>query len=306
MKKLACLGLSSVLALLTIGSVTMGSAQDVNISGSSTVYPIAVAMADEFNVETGIEVSVVSSGSSSGLKAMCNGEVPIANASRAIKQKDYDICAENDLAPEDIIELKIGLDAMTVAVNPENDWMSCLDYEQLASIWQASDSASMWNEFVDNGPEDEIALYGPSTASGTYGYFVEEVLEGIYGDDANHTTDYFPTEDDAVIVDLVSKDENALLYVGLAYYIENEDELKALEIDGGDGCVAPSAEAATDGSYPLSRPLFMYVNSNRIDDPGVLEYLEFVLSEDMREIITDVGYAALSDEEYEEAIEKLQ
>jgi len=301
MKKIAI-----ILCLVLSGAITLSVAQDVNISGSSTVYPIAVAMADEFNVETGIEVSVVSSGSSSGLKAMCNLEVPIANASRAIKQKDWDICAENGLEPEDIIELKVGLDAMTVAVNPENDWISCMDYEQLASVWQASDSASSWLDFVDEGPSSEIALYGPSTASGTYGYFVEEVLEGVYGDDANHTTDYFPTEDDAVIVDLVSKDKDALLYVGLAYYIENEDELKAIEIDGGEGCVAPSADAATDGSYPLSRPLFMYVNANLLDEPGVREYLEFVLSEDLREIITEVGYAALSDDEYDEAIDKLQ
>ena len=277
----------------------------VDIAGSSTVYPIAVAMADEFNIETGIEVSVVSSGSSSGLKSMCEGDVPIANASRAIRDSDYDICAENGIAREDVIELKVGLDAMTVAVNPNNDWIDCMNYEQLASIWQESENTSTWVDFVDGGPLAEIALYGPSTASGTYGYFVEEVLETVYGDEASHTTDYFPTEDDAVIVDLVSKDENALLYVGLAYYIENQDDLKAVNIDGGEGCVAPSAQAATDGTYPLSRPLFMYVNANRLGETGVKDYLEFVLDADQREIITEVGYAALSDAEYDEAIAKL-
>jgi len=283
-------------------------AQEVNIAGSSTVYPIAVAMADEFNIETGIEVSVVSSGSSSGLKSMCEGDVPIANASRAIKDKDYAICEENGIAKEDVIELKVGLDAMTVAVNPSNDWLQCMTYDTLAAIWQDQEGTNTWQDITGNAdaPSAEIALYGPSTASGTYGYFVEEVLETIYGEEASHTTDYFPTEDDAVIVDLVGKDENALLYVGLAYYLENDDSLKALEIDGGEGCVAPSAEAATDGSYPLSRPLFMYVNANRLDESGVQDYLEFVLDEDQRELITEVGYAALSEDEYEEALDKLQ
>lgn len=296
--------MKKLIALLVV-TLTFTYAQNVDIAGSSTVYPIAVAMADEFNIETGIEVSVVSSGSSSGLKSMCEGDVPIANASRAIRDSDYAICEENGIAKEDVIELKVGLDAMTVAVNPANDWVSCMTYDQLGSIWQDGADTSTWVDFADGGPLAEIALYGPSTASGTYGYFVEEVLETVYGDDASHTTNYFPTEDDAVIVDLVSKDENALLYVGLAYYLENSDALKAIEIDGGEGCVAPSAAAATDGSYPLSRPLFMYVNKNRLGEAGVLEYLEFVLDADQREIITEVGYAALSDAEYDEALAKL-
>lgn len=304
MKKIALL-----LCLVLSGVVTLASAQDVNITGSSTVYPIAVAMADEFNIETGIEVSVVSSGSSTGLKALCSGDVPIANASRHIKEKDYLICDENDIAREDIIELQIGLDALTVAVNPDNDVVSCLDYDQLASIWQNEAGIKNWIDVIDTAPEkSEIKLYGPSTASGTYGFFVEEVLEGVYGDETSHTVDYFPTEDDAVIVELVSENEFSLLYVGLAYYLENEDSLKALEIDGGEdeGCVGPSAEAATDGSYPLSRPLFMYVNKNMLSDNGVAEFLEFVLSEDFRDIITEVGYAALSDEAYEVALESIQ
>lgn len=297
--------MKKIIALLSV-FVAFAYAQDVNIAGSSTVFPIAVAMADEFNIETGIEVSVVSSGSSAGIKSMCEGDVPIANASRAIRDSDYEICAANGIAREDVIELKVGLDAMTVAVNPNNDWVECMDYDTLASIWQQNDNTKLWVDVVDNAPLSEIALYGPSTASGTYGYFVEEVLETVYGDDANHTTNYFPTEDDSVIVNLVGEDENALLYVGLAYYIENTDSLKALSIDGGEGCVAPSAEAATEGTYPLSRPLFMYVNANRLGELGVTEYLEFVLDADQREIITEVGYAALSDAEYDEALAKIQ
>lgn len=294
-------------SVLTLSFLTLGSAQDVNITGSSTVYPIAVAMADEFNIETGIEVSVVSSGSSTGLKALCSGDVPIANASRHIKEKDYLICDENDISRDDIIELPIGLDALTVAVNPENEVTSCLDYEQLASIWQNESGIKNWTDVFDDAPEkSEIKLYGPSTASGTYGFFVEEVLEGVYGDEASHSVDYFPTEDDAVIVELVSENKYSLLYVGLAYYLENEDSLKALEIDGGEGCVAPSGETATDGSYPLSRPLFMYVNKNMLADEGVFDFLEFVLSEDFRDIITEVGYATLSDEMYEEALELIE
>jgi len=291
--------------ILAVLCLTFANAQ-VNISGSSTVYPVAVAMADEFNIETGIEVSIVSSGSSAGIKSMCEGDVPIANASRAIRDSDYEICEANGIAREDVIELRIALDAMTVAVNPNNDWVECMDYETLASVWQQSDSGNLWADVVDGGPLSEISLYGPSTASGTYGYFVEEVLEGVYSDEASHTTDYFPTEDDAVIVNLVGEDENALLYVGLAYYLENDDSLKALGIDGGEGCVVPSADAATDGSYPLSRPLFMYVNRNLLGETGVKDFLEFVVNEDQREIITEVGYAALGEEEYAEDLAKLQ
>lgn len=302
MKKIALL-----LCLVLSAVVTPASAQGVNITGSSTVYPIAVAMADEFNIETGIEVSVVSSGSSTGLKALCSGDVPIANASRHIKEKDYLICDENDISRDDIIELPIGLDALTVAVNPDNEVTTCLDYEQLASIWQNESGIKNWIDIIDDAPEkSEIKLYGPSTASGTYGFFVEEVLEGVYGEDASHTIDYFPTEDDAVIVELVSENKYSLLYVGLAYYLENDDSLKALEIDGGEGCVAPSGESATDGSYPLSRPLFMYVNKTMLADEGVYEFLEFVLSEDFRDIITEVGYATLSEEMYEAALESIE
>ncbi len=292
--------------IILVGLLVAFANAQVNIAGSSTVFPVAVAMADEFNIETGIEVSIVSSGSSAGIKTMCEGEVPIANASRPIRDSDYEICAENGIAREDVIELRIGLDALTVGVNPNNDWLECMDYETLASIWQENDTTDLWVDIADNGPLTEIALYGPSTASGTYVYFIEEVLETVYGDEASHTTDYFPTEDDAVIVDLVSKDENALLYVGLAYYLANSDSLKAVAIDGGEGCVLPSSEAATDGTYPLSRPLFMYVNKNRLAETGVKAYLEFVLNPDQREIITEVGYAALGEEEYAEGLAKLQ
>ncbi len=292
--------------VILIGLLLAFANAQVNISGSSTVFPVAVAMADEFNIETGIEVSVVSSGSSAGIKSMCEGDVPIANASRAIRDSDYEICAENGIAREDVIELRIALDAMTVAVNPNNDWVECMDYSTLASVWQESDASNLWVDIVDGAPLTEISLYGPSTASGTYGYFVEEVLETVYGDEASHTTNYFPTEDDAVIVNLVSEDENALLYVGLAYYVENSDALKAVAIDGGEGCVLPSSEAATDGTYPLSRPLFMYVNRNRLGETGVKDFLEFVINEDQREIITEVGYAALGEEEYAEDLAKLQ
>ena len=288
--------------------VSAALAQDVTIAGSSTVYPISLSMAEEYAIESGFDVAVESTGTGGGFTRFCAGETAINNASRPIEDDEYEECAANGIAAEDIIEIPVAFDALTVAVNPEEDFVQCLDYEQLGQIWQDDNSGpAVWSDIIEGGPEEEISLYGPSTGSGTLDYFVEEVLEGVYGEEANHTADYFPSEEDDVLAENVAQDPYGLVYLGYAYYASDPERLKALEISGEDGqCVSPSVETIEDNTYPLSRPLLIYVNRQMMNDSEALRgFVEFYLSEDSREFISDTGYALLDDSTYEEGLGSL-
>ena len=290
--------LLSLLALLTF---TVAAQEEINIAGSSTVYPISLSMAEEFNIETDINVSVQSTGTGGGFELFCNGETVVNDASRPIKQEEIDACEANGITP---VEIEVAFDALTVAVNPENDWVDCMTTDELTALWQPDSSVQMWSDINSNWPEEEINLFGPATTSGTFDYFTETII----GEEDASRTDYFPSEEDEVLAENVSGDPYAMVYLGYAYYAEDTDRLKALAIDGGDGCVEPSVETIEDNTYtPLSRPLFIYVADTALSErPEVLDFVNYYLDENNRELIADTGYALLNDARYQEMMQRVE
>ena len=294
MKKITLLLCALVLFLGT------ALAQDVNVAGSSTVYPITLGMAEEYNIESGVDISVQSTGTGGGFELFCNGETDINDASRPIKQSELDACAANGITP---IELSVAYDALTVAVNPENDWVDCMTTEELNLLWQPDSAVQNWSDVRSDWPNEKINLFGPATTSGTFDYFTETII----GESGSSRTDYFPSEEDEVLAENVTNDEYAMVYLGYAYYAEDTERLKAVAIDGGEGCVEPSVENIENSTYtPLSRPLFIYVSEQAMtDNQNVRDFVEFYLNADNREIIADTGYALLDDSVYEEGMTKL-
>lgn len=283
----------AVFAALLIGFLGSAFAQ-ITIDGSSTVYPITLAVAEEFNIDNpDAQISVAFSGTGGGFKKFCAGETQVNNASRPIKQEEADLCAQSGI---EYTELQVAIDGLTVVVNPENDWATCVTADQLKSLWQPSPTANTWADLNPEWPAEEVALYGPGTDSGTFDYFTEAIV----GEAGSSRSDYFPSEDDTTLVQGVEGDTNALGYFGFAYYLEEGSKLKALEIDGGNGCVAPTAETVADGSYaPLSRPLFIYVSNNAMkENPALVSFVEYYLSEDAREFISDTGYVVMPEDTY--------
>lgn len=282
-------------AVLLISIFASGSLAQITIDGSSTVYPITLAVAEEFNIDNpDAQVSVAFSGTGGGFKKFCAGETQINNASRPIKQEEIDLCAQNGI---EYTEFQVAIDGLTVVVNPENDWVTCLTTAQLKDLWQPDPRANFWIDFDESWPMEEITLFGPGTDSGTFDYFTEAVV----GEAGSSRSDYFPSEDDTTLVQGVEGDKNALGYFGFAYYLEEGSKLKALEIDGGNGCVAPTAETVADGSYaPLSRPLFIYVSRNAMsENPSLASFVEFYLSDEARELISGTGYIVMPDAVYD-------
>lgn len=288
------------------GSQVSGSVQ---IDGSSTVFPIAEAMAEEFQKEySDVRVTVGVSGSGGGFQKFCNGETDISNASRPIKPSEQEKCAEAGI---EYIEIPVAFDALSVIRHPENDWAECLTTEELKMIWEpeAQGEVDNWQQVRDSFPDQSMSLYGPGTDSGTFDYFTEAIV----GEGGASRGDYTSTEDDNVIVQGVVSDEGSLGYLGLAYYEENQDKLAAVGIDdgnpdNGEGCIKPSAEAVEEGTYqPLARPLFMYVKKSAAEEkPQVQEFVQFYLSEENRELVTEVGYVGLSDTIIEKALTRFE
>jgi phosphate transport system substrate-binding protein len=287
MKKIyAFLVVSCLLAPVAFGQIT--------IDGSSTVYPITLAVAEEFNIDNpDAQVSVAFSGTGGGFKKFCAGETQINNASRPIKQEEIDLCAETDI---EYVELQVAIDGLTVVVNPENDWVTCLTTDQLKDLWQPDPRVNFWSDIDEGWPLEQIVLYGPGTDSGTFDYFTEAVV----GEAGSSRSDYFPSEDDTTLVQGVEGDKNALGYFGFAYYLEEGSKLKALEVDAGNGCIAPTAETVANNTYtPLSRPLFIYVSKNALAGNETLaKFVEFYLSEEARDLISDTGYVVMPEETY--------
>jgi phosphate transport system substrate-binding protein len=250
---------------------------DVIIDGSSTVGPLTTAAAAAFRDEQpGVNIEVGTSGTGGGFERFCAGETDISNASRGIdEEEEVPIC---ESAGIEYTEFQVGVDALTVVVNAENDWATCLTVDQLKKIWEpaAEGKITNWNQVDPSFPDQTLALAGPGTDSGTFDYFTDE----INGEEGASRADYTPSEDDNVIVQAVAGDPGGLGYFGYTYYEQNQDALKALEVDGGEGCVAPSVETARDGSYaPLSRPLFIYVkNDSLASKPQVQGFVEYFLT----------------------------
>jgi phosphate transport system substrate-binding protein len=272
----------------------------ISTDGSSTVGPLTAAVAEEFRgVTENIDVTVDISGTGGGFERFCGGETDISNASRAIEQDEIDVCAENGV---DFYEFEVALDGITVVVNSANDFVTCLTTDQLNQLWAPESDITTWNQLNPDWPEEPVSLYGPGADSGTFDYFTDV----INGEEGASRTDYQPSEDDNVIVQGVANDNFALGYFGFAYYLENEGTLKAVEVDNGDGCVAPSQETIADGSYaPLSRPLFLYVSDAALERPEVQEFVRFYLAS-ASGLATDVGYIGIPDEVMAEQQQKLE
>jgi len=275
----------------------------INVDGSSTVFPLSEAAAELFQEEQpDVQVTVGQSGTGGGFQKFCNGETDISDASRAIKDEEIAACEANGIGYQ---EFPIANDALTVVVNADNDWVTCLTVDQLKTIWGPGSTVTNWNQVDPSFPDEELQLYGPGTDSGTFDYFTAE----INGDEGASRTDYSPSEDDNVTVQGVAGSRGALGYFGYTYFEENADELKAVEIDGGEGCVAPSVETAQDGSYtPLSRPLFIYPSAEALSKPEVEAFVEFYV-ENHALIAEEALFIPLNSEQeatLEDALEKLR
>jgi phosphate transport system substrate-binding protein len=251
---------------------------EVVADGSSTVGPLTSA-AGELSAEQSpdVNVSVATSGTGGGFEKFCQGQTDLSNASRPIEDEEIAICEENGV---EYTELRVATDALTVVTSAENDFVDCITTEELNKMWapEAEGTVTAWSDVNPEWPDEDLELYGPGTDSGTFDYFTDE----INGEEGASRSDYNASEDDNVIVQGVSGSANALGYFGFTYYEENADTLKALEVDSGDGCVAPSAESAGDGSYtPLARPLFVYVaNKSYADKPQVAEFVDYYVASD--------------------------
>jgi phosphate transport system substrate-binding protein len=251
---------------------------DVIADGSSTVGPLTTAAAEGFREEqSGVNVEVGISGTGGGFERFCAGETDISDASRPIDDaEEAPICADAGIT---YVDYQVATDALTVIVNPENDWATCLTTDQLKKIWEpaAEGKITNWNQVDPSFPDEPLTLAGPGTDSGTFDYFTDE----INGEEGASRSDYNASEDDNVIVQAVAGEKGALGYLGFTYFEENMETLKAVEVDGGGGCVAPSAESAQDGTYvPLARPLFIYVSDQSITSkPQVAGFVDYYLNE---------------------------
>ncbi|RME84561.1 MAG: PstS family phosphate ABC transporter substrate-binding protein [Caldilineae bacterium] len=272
----------------------------IDIDGSSTVFPITQAAAEEFQLDhPGVDVPVGISGTGGGFKKFCNGETDISDASRPIKDSEKEACASKGI---EWVDFTVAFDGLSVMVNPANEFVECLTTEELHKIWQPNSTVKTWADVRPEWPAEPIVLYGPDADSGTFDYFTEE----INGEDGATRTDYTPSADDNVLVQGIAGDRDALGYFGYAYYVENTDKLKLVAIDSGNGCVLPTPETIENGEYtPLSRPLFIYVRKDSLKRPEVQAFVEFYLSDAGMRLVPEVGYVNISQEAIEEQRAKL-
>ncbi len=279
------------------GSQESGS---VLVDGSSTVFPVSEAMAEEFQREfPNIRVTVGVSGTGGGFKKFCNDETDISGASRPIKESEIEACEQNGI---EYIELPIAFDGLTVVKHPENDWAECLTVEELKMVWEpeAQGEIENWNQVRDSFPDRPLSLYGAGTDSGTFDYFTSVIV----GEESASRGDYTSSEDDNVVVQGVANDENSLGYFGLAYFEENKDKLAPIAIDdqnpdNGEGCVEPNAETVGDGTYqPLARPEFIYVKKTSAENnEAVQKFVKFYLSAEQNgTLVPEVGYVAVPEQ----------
>ncbi len=275
----------------------------IEADGSSTVSPFVSAAAEKFQGEQpGVNVTVGISGTGGGFERFCAGETDISNASRPIKDdEEVPICEK---AGVEFTELQIANDALTVVVNPENDWATCLTVDQLKTMWEpkAENKVNNWNQVDPSFPDEPLVLFGAGTDSGTFDYFTDEIV----GEEGASRSDFQATEDDNTTVEGVSGENGGLGYFGFSYYEQNQDRLKAVEIDGGDGCVAPSSETAQSGEYkPLARPLFIYVKNESLRRPEVEAFVLHMI-DNAAQIAEDALFVPLSDEQVDETRSKLE
>lgn len=292
----------SFLVVCTILAVSTARAEQlIKIDGSSTVFPISDAVADQFQKEHKIKVTVGLSGTGGGFKKFVKGETDISDASRPILTQEMEECTKNGI---EYIELPVAFDALTVVVNPKNAWVTSLTVADLKKIWEpAAQGAVMnWNQVRPEWPDANLKLLGPSADNGTFDYFTEAIV----GKAKSSRVDYTNSADVNVLVEGISTDKNALGFFGYAYYIENKDKLKAIPIDGGKGPVGPSEEAVLKGTYsPLSRPIFIYVNKKSLEKPEVKQFVEYYLKHAAK-VVKEVKYFPLPDSAYASCLTRLE
>ncbi len=273
---------------------------EVVIDGSSTVYPITEAVAEEFGREyPDVQVHINVSGTGGGFKKFIRGEIDINNASRPIRPGELEALKK---AGFEAIELRVGIDGIAVVVHPENDWMDTTTIAELAAIWapESEGKVTQWNHVRPSWPDQTMTLYGPGTASGTFDYFTERVM----GESGRSRGDYIASEDDNQLVIGIEGDRYALGYFGMAYYLENKGKLRAVPVADQGTAVPLSPENVQSGRYPLSRPLFIYVRKDALKRPEVKAFVRFYL-EHAGELVPQVGYVPLSPETYQEQLKQL-
>ncbi|HWK54088.1 MAG TPA: PstS family phosphate ABC transporter substrate-binding protein [Hyphomicrobiales bacterium] len=264
----------------------------VSLDGSSTVFPISEAVAEEFlAVAPRVRVTVGVSGTGGGFKKFIAGEIDINDASRPIKGNEITEAQAKGLR---YLEVPVAYDGLSIVVNPANDWVDYLTVEELKMIWEPGSTVDSWDDIRAGWPAVPLRLYGPGTDSGTFDYFTE----AVNGASGASRPDYTASEDDNVLVQGISGDESALGFFGFAYYEENASRLKLVPVDGGNGPVAPSAQSINDGSYsPLSRPIYIYLSAAAMVRPEVRAFVDFYL-DNAPALSMEVGYIPLRDEEY--------
>jgi phosphate transport system substrate-binding protein len=273
----------------------------VQADGSSTVAPLVSLAAERFRkVEPDVRVTVGVSGTGGGFERFCAGETDLSNASREIDPEEEAACAKKRIQ---FRELQVANDGISVVVHPDNDWAECLTVDQLSKIWAPGSNVDSWKDVDSSFPDEPVRLFGPGTDSGTFDFFTEQ----INGEEGKSRSDYSATEDDNVIVNGVSSSKGGLGYFGLSYYEQNKSKLKAVEIDGGGGCVAPSAETVQDASYkPLARPLLVYAGVEALEDKlQVSEFLLYLL-DNQASLAKAALFVPLTEEQAERSITVLE
>lgn len=292
-------GTASPAASASPSAATGNLSGEIKLDGSSTVFPISMAVAEEFMKKNkGVKVTVGESGSSNGLKKLIAGEIQIADSSRKIKTEEVDqLKAKN----EEAVQMPIAFDGITVVVNKKNDWAKDITIEELNKIWALNSKVSKWSEVRAGWPDKPIKLYGPGTASGTFEYFTEVVNKKA----KESRSDYTASEDDNVLVKGVSNDEGAMGYFGYSYFAENKDKLTAVAIkkDAAAAAVAPDVKTIEDGTYPISREIYIYPLKSALAKPEIKEFIKYYNSAEGQKLVEQAKYVKLPADKYTKNLE---
>ena len=274
----------------------------IKVDGSSTVFPISEAMAEEFGKKhRDVKATVGISGTGGGFKKFCNNETDISNASRPMRDSEKAECAKNNIA---FTELQVAIDGLSVVVNTQNTWADCLTTAELKKVWDTGSTVKNWKDIRAGFPDLELKLFGAGSDSGTFDYFTE----AINGKEKQSRTDYTASEDDNTLVQGVSGNRGAMGYFGYAYFVENKSKLKVLKIDEGKGagCVEPNDTTIAAYTYkPLARPIFIYPKNSSLARPEVLEFVKFYLDKGNNKLIKQVGYIVAPDKVYTDGLAKV-
>lgn len=297
MNQILLITLVTIFSMSSYGAKLKGT---VRVDGSSTVFPITEAVAEEFGkVQPRVRAAIGVAGTGGGFKKFCNGEIDVNDASRSIKPKEATKCKAKNI---EFIELSVAFDGITVVVNPKNDWAKSITKAELNKIWKPGSTVKTWKDVRASWPDKPIKLYGPGTDSGTFDYFTK----AINGKSHVSRSNYTKSEDDNMLVKGVSGDKYALGYFGFAYYKENKSRLRSLPVDDGKGPVAATEKTINNGTYtPLSRPIFIYVSKGALKKPQVYEFVKFYM-QNAKDLVSETGYIPLPNKQYAQETAKVE